>query len=182
MYDTQHRWWTLYDLPASALVSFQRGDQPELTFGYSSGNNRIGRLVMNQTVDLSATAITSRFRSGWGDYGSPLVKFIRETRVWGTGALVVTLYTDYHTAATTFGTVVLGATTTWPSAGTWGAWISGIGSVWPGGGQVTNALIRNTLRGQVYSTKLENSSALPSWSVHRVARHVKEGSSSFATR
>jgi hypothetical protein len=182
VYDTQHQWWSLYDLPASALISFQRSDQPELTFGYSTGNNRIGRLVANQTIDLTATTITSRFQSGWGDYGSPAVKFVRETRLWGTGAITVSFFTDYHTTPTSYGTVILGTTATWPSSGTWGAWIVGLGSVWPGGGQVATSLIRNVTRGQVFSTKLANSAALPSWSTHRVARHIKDGNSSFSMR
>jgi hypothetical protein len=182
VYDTQHQWWSLYDLPASALISFQRSDQPELTFGYSSGNNRIGRLVANQTVDLAATTITSRYQSGWGDYGTPTVKFVRETRMWGTGAMIVSFFTDYRNSPTTYGTVILGSNATWPSSGTWGAWIVGLGGVWPGGGQVATSLIRNTLRGTVFSTKMQNSTALPSWSTHRVARHVKDGNSSFSMR
>lgn len=182
VYDTQHQWWSLYDLPASALISFQRSDAPELTFGYSSGNNRIGRLVANQTVDLAATVITSRYQSGWGDYNSAAVKFVRETKMWGTGAMIVTFYTDYHTSATSSGTVILGANATWPSSGTWGTWIVGLGGTWPGGGQVSMSLIRNVLRGTIFSTKMQNSTAIPNWSVHRVARHVKDGNSSFTMR
>jgi hypothetical protein len=182
VYDTQHQWWSLYDLPASALISFQRSDQPEFTFGYASGNNRIGRLVASQTVDLTATVITSRYQSGWGDYGSPTVKFVRETRMWGTGAMIVNFYTDYRATPTNYGTIILGGSATWPTSGTWGAWIAGLGGVWPGGGQVATSLIRSTLRGIVFSTKMQNSTSLPSWSVHRVARHVKDGNSSFTMR
>lgn len=185
VYNTQHRWWTLWDLPASDLVSFQRGDQPELHFGYSSGNNRIGRLVANATVDLGATAITSRWQSGWGDYKSALLKTIRETRVWGTGAMLVSFFTDFHTTQTTSGTVVLGSTTsaTWPTSGTWGTWISGNGGVWPGsGGQVSTSLIRQAVRGFTLSTKLQNSSILPSWSLHRVSRHLRDGATPFSQR
>jgi hypothetical protein len=180
VYDTQHQWWSLYDLPASALISFQRSDQPELTFGYSGGNNRIGRLVANQNVDLVSTVITSRYQSGWGDYGTPSVKFIRENRVWGTGAVIVNFYVDYRTAVTNYGTMILGSSALWPSSGTWGTWITGLGGVWPGGGQVANGLIRNTVRGLVFSTKFQNSPSLPNWSVHRVAKHIKDGNSSFS--
>jgi hypothetical protein len=182
VYDTQHKWWSLYDLPASALISFQRADQPELHFGYASGNNRIGRLVANATTDLSGTTITSRWQSGWGDYNAPLVKTIRETRVWGTGAITVAFSTDFRKTAINTGTVILGSNATWPSSGTWGTWIAGLGGVWPGGGQVSTSLIRQAVRGNMFSTKFSNATALPSWTVHRVSRHLREGNEYFANR
>jgi len=182
VYDTQHKWWSLYDLPASALISFQRADQPELHFGYASGNNRIGRLVANGTTDLSGTTITSRWQSGWGDYDAPFVKIVRETRIWGTGAISVAFSTDFRRTPISTGTVILGSSATWPSSGTWGTWITGLGGVWPGGGQVSTSLVRQAVRGNMFSTKFSNSTSNPTWSVHRVARHLREGNQYFSNR
>jgi hypothetical protein len=180
VYDTQHKWWSLWDIPASALVSFQRADQPELHFGYSSGNNRIGRLNSSATNDLSGTTITSRWQSGWGDYGSPLLKTIRENRIWGTGTFFVYYYVNYGTSISSQ-SLTLGSTATWPTSGTWSTWISGLGGLWPGGNQINSSLARTTVRGTVFSTKFTNNGS-NSWSVHRVARHLRDGSTPFSMR
>jgi hypothetical protein len=37
VYDVQHQWWTVYDIPAAALTGFRRVDRDELHFGYSTG-------------------------------------------------------------------------------------------------------------------------------------------------
>ena len=43
VYDLGGRWWSLWGLNASAVISFRRGNQPELHFGFSSGNNEVVR-------------------------------------------------------------------------------------------------------------------------------------------
>jgi hypothetical protein len=180
VYDTQHKWWSLWDTPASALISFQRGDQPELHFGYASGNARIGRIGVALTNDLGATTITSRWRSGWGDYKSELLKVIRENRLWGTGAVTVNFSTDFNLLATTTNTATFSIPGTWPSAGTWSAWSASNGGVWPGGQQVTDVLARRAVKGKVFSTTFSNNAASATWTVHRVAKHVKEGNTPFS--
>jgi hypothetical protein len=181
VYDTTHKWWTLWDTPASALISFRRGDQPELHFGYATGNNRIGHINVGSVNDLNANTITSRWQSGWGDYKKALLKTIREHKIWGTGQLTMYLYVDYRGSVSTFGTLVLGGTSTWPTSGTWGAWISLNNGVWPGGGQPAEALVRTAIRGHVFSTSFSNSTAAP-WSIHRVAKHLRDGDTPFGMR
>ena len=80
VYDLGGRWWSLWGLNASAVISFRRGNQPELHFGFSSGNNEVGYVTAGQTDD-DGTAITSRWRSGWFDYNNPNVKTIRDETV-----------------------------------------------------------------------------------------------------
>jgi hypothetical protein len=181
VYDTQHKWWTLWDLPASAVISFQRGDQPELHFGYASGNKRVGHLNIASETDLSGTQIVSRWRSGWGDYKIALLKTIREHKLWGTGQSTMSMYVDFKTTPQTQGTLVLGSSATWPSSGTWGAWISDNDDVWPGGGQVSEGLVRTAIRGHQFSTEFSNSTSA-AWSLHRVAKHLRDGKTTFVMR
>lgn len=173
VFDTLHGWWTLYDLPASALASFRRSDQPELHFGYSSGNNRVASIRPSLTAD-NAAAITSRWRSGWFDYNDPTDKTIRETKVWGAGAVSVAFSTDFRATPDIAAVAIFGSRQTWPSSGTWGAWIALNNGVWPGAGQISDKLIRKAVAGTTFSTQFQNNTADTSWSIHRVVRHLRE--------
>jgi len=174
VYDTGHKWWSLYDLPASSLASFRRSDQFELHFGYSNGTKKITHLSTSSTTDQGAVTITSRWRSGWGDYGTSLNKTIRDTRLWGTGAATVSFSRDWLNTYSNSGTAFFGNTSaTWPSSGTWSAWITLQGGVWPGGGQVTDVLSRNGIQGITFSTQFSNNANSPTWSIHRVARTIR---------
>jgi hypothetical protein len=175
VYDTQHGWWTVYDIAASALAGFRRVDRRELHHGYSTGTKRIGHRAGGSTSDRGQ-AIASRWRSGWGDYGSSAEKTIRETRVWGSGAVRVSFSTDFNFTLKSALDAVLGLGTTWPSngAGTWNDWLTVNGGRWPGAGQVSDELVRYATRGITFSTQFANSPLSPAWSVHRVARHLRE--------
>jgi hypothetical protein len=174
VYDTQHQWWSVYDAPASALAAFRRTDSDELHFGYSTGPNRIGHLNRGSIQDRGGTTITSRWRSGWSDYGMPQQKTFRETKVWGSGAITVAFSTDFNEGQTANLSAVYGITTTWPTTGTWADWIALNGGVWPGGGQIDDRLVRRAVRGVVFSTQFSNNPTFPAWSVHRVVRHLRE--------
>lgn len=174
VYDIQHQWWSLYDLPASALVSFRRGDQPELHFGYATGSNKVGHLSIGATTDPASATITSRWRSGWGDYGSSQRKTIRETKVWGSGAVTVSFSTDFNESQLFNETALYGVTTTWPTSGTWAAWIAANNGLWPGGGQISDVLVRRAVQGTTFSTQFANNGAFATWSVHRVTRHLRD--------
>jgi hypothetical protein len=176
VFDTQHGWWTVYDIAASALTSFRRINRGELHHGYSVGPQRIGHRSMGATTDRGL-AITSRWRSGWGDYGSSSEKTIRESRVWGSGAVRVSFSTDFNLTLRSSGAdVVLGLGTTWPANGdgTWTDWLNLNGGRWPGSGQTSDELVRYATRGITFSTQFANCPSSPTWSVHRVARHLRE--------
>lgn len=173
VYDVQHDWWTVYDIPASALTPFRRVDRDELVFGYATGLNRIGRHTVGLRDDRG-TAITSRWRSGWGDYGIATKKTIRETKAWGSGAATVMFSADFNVALVSSVDAVFGLAGTWPVSGTWAAWIAGNQGLWPSGGQITDRLLRRAIRGTTFSTQFSNHPLSPDWSMHRVSRHLRE--------
>lgn len=164
----------MHDTPASALCAFRRVDQDELHFGYASGPNRIGHTSLGAVVDRGSAAIASRWRSGWSDYNIPAQKTFRETKVWGTGAAVVGFSTDFNEGQDSTDDALFGVTANWPLSGTWAAWIALNGGMWPGGGQVSNAEIRTATRGTFFSTQFSNHPSYSAWSVHRVAKHLRE--------
>jgi hypothetical protein len=173
VYDTQHEWWSLYDWPVSALTSFRFGEREDLHFGYATGPQRIGRQGVGVATDRGLP-IASRWRSGWSDYGSSQQRTLRETKVWGSGAVSVGFATDFNRTLRGDIDVRFGLTLNWPAIGTWDDWIALGNGVWPGGGQVSSAQVRYATRGTVFSTQFSNSPFAATWSVHRVARHLRE--------
>ena len=176
VYDTQHGWWSLMDVPASALASFRADVQPVVVHGYSSGPLRVGKQVPGAERDRGTQTIVSRWRSGWSDYGLPQQKTFRETKLWGSGAVIVSPSVDFERGTRGSLDVVLGLSSTWPmdGDGTWDDWIALNGGKWPGAGQISDALMRYAVRGTFFSTQFSNSPSSPSWSVHRVTRHMRE--------
>jgi hypothetical protein len=187
VYDTQHQWWSLYDLPAAALTSFRSGDRPEVHFAYAAPlPQRIGHQSLGAVTDRGS-AISSRWRSGWGDYGSTEVKTIRETKVWGTGAAIVSFSTDFYrnqrvALDTRFGAV--GSSWTYAAltlrAGTYAdlgfdfVTYADLTAKQALKSAVEDAMVRYATRAVVFSTQFSNSPGSPSWSVHRIARHLRE--------
>jgi hypothetical protein len=174
MFDTQHQWWTVYDIAASALAPFRRVDSDELHHGFAAGANRVGHLNRGSVVDRTNTPITSRWRSGWSDYDIPQQKTVRETKVWGSGAATVSFSTDFNGAQTDSRNALFGVSATWPTTGTWGDWIAANGGLWPGGGQIADVMIRRAVRGTVFATQIANSPSFGTWSLHRVLRNMRE--------
>lgn len=186
VYDTQHGWWTVYDIAASALTSFRRADRGELHHGYSTGPQRVGRRNYGSTADRGAP-ITSRWRSGWSDQGSSQVKTMRETKVWGAGAALVSFAVDFnrdplvgrHAHFT-----ALGSAWTYAQLSARSGMYADLGGVYltytdlaanqsqhP---TVADVLVRYATRGTVFSVQFANDPDAPAWSVHRYARHLRE--------
>ncbi len=168
VYDPQYDWWTLYDLPASCFASFRISSQAELVFGWASGTNDVIRHASNYTND-AGVAISSRWRSGWFDYGDPSVKTIRESKGWGSGKFQIATSVDFQSGT---GTLV-NVDATDPTATQWG------GSTWGGGSWDTPHglnpfMVRRAVRGTVFSTSFVNSTLDQSWSVNRFAHHLRE--------
>ena len=186
VYDTQHDWWSIYDIAASALASFRRQARSEVHHGYSTGPQRIGHREYGSTNDRGAT-IVSRWREGWLDYGTSIVKSVRETRLWGAGAAVVSLSTDFRPTQrfavdTLFGPT--GAAWTYAQLTARGGTYTNLKADYTtyaalaantaNTGTVEDALVRKAVRGYVFSTQLSNSPQKPSWALHRIARHLRE--------
>jgi hypothetical protein len=188
VYDTQHNWWSLYDVPASALAMFRSGSLPELHFGYAGPTlpARVGHLVLGATNDRGAV-ISSRWRSGWSDYGTTEVKTIRESKLWGTGNVVVSFSTDFYRNFRTATDARFG-----PAGSSWtygeltarGGLYSTLASDFTTYAALTakttatsiieDAMVRVAMRGMVFSTQFANSPNSPSWALHRVSRHLRE--------
>ena len=81
--------WTLYDIFAAAMVPFAPSTTgEELMFAYAATANHVGRhRSLTPFTDDDGAAITSRYRSGFQDFGVYAEKRIRETEVWGTGTV-----------------------------------------------------------------------------------------------
>lgn len=186
VYDGQHQWWTLHDLPVAAMVNFRSGSRGEMHFGYSTGPNRVGHRVLGSTTDRGA-AITSRWRSGWADYDSTQVKTVRETRLWGTGAVLVGFSTDYHRGQRaqldvrfaptgnewTYAALTLRGGTYADLSNTYSTYAALTGNT-PLAAVIEREMVRYAVRGIVFSTRFTNNPAASTWSMHRVARHLRE--------
>lgn len=175
VFDISRKWWSLWDISAAALISFRRSDQPELHFGYAAGAKRVGHINSGTTLDNGA-AITSRWRSGWIDYGQPSNKTIRETKIWGSGYLTAKFSKDFERSPVqTVGVALAGSSDTWGDGTGTDTWGDGTGAdLWGGGGQISSALVRKAVRGTVFSTEFTNNAGAATWSVHRVGRHLRE--------
>ncbi len=175
VYDPEHNWWSMYSIPASSLTPFRAGSQDELVFSYATGTLDIGRHSSAYGND-DGVAITSRWRSGWYDYQDTRVKTIRETKLWGQGNLVVSLYSDFSDIASSTVIDIAGTTDTWGGGAgpdTWGGGASS-SDLWSGATSLRPALARKSQRGTVFSTKLENTVLDKSWAIHRLAHHIRE--------
>jgi hypothetical protein len=186
VYDVGHQWWTVYDIAASALAGFRRADRNELHHGYATGPPRVGHRSYGADLDRGAPMV-SRWRSGWTDYGASQQTTVRETRVWGSGAVNVDFSVDFFRDARGSQQALFGARgSSWTydrltqrggtyaqltNAYTTYATLATNTSLAP---TVEQSLIRYAVRGTVFSTQFANNPAEKSWSVHRVARHVRE--------
>lgn len=174
VYDLQRQWWSLYDLPAAALMPFRSGDTAELHFAYSTGANKVGKLTFGQPDD-DGTAISSFWRSGWWDLGHPTEKRIPRVEYWGDGACRVDVSKNFEQTFRS-GTSVVFANDgdTWgdgTGSDTWGDGTNPL-DTWRGGAQITRQLVTNAINATVVSVKFTADPASSSWSVHRASRHL----------
>lgn len=91
IWDARHDRWTYWDAPISddAVAFLPAGD---LLAARQTGH--IVKFSLNDTTD-AGTAIASHYRSGFADLGSAEEKTIRETKLWGTGAIDFRWSADY---------------------------------------------------------------------------------------
>lgn len=105
VYDPHTGIWTLWDLTVHSLTTIRvSSGQEEIWFGTPGA--LVNRFGSAYTTD-NGTAITSRYRSGFSDLGTPDRKRIHSWRVQGTGAPTLKVATDFG-ALDTGATVTLG--------------------------------------------------------------------------
>ena len=169
VFDPTYGWWSLWDTPAACGASFRRSSTPELVFADTT-NKHVYYMNSSQTSD-DGTAITSRWRSGWMDFGISDRKRVREWKVWGltdtSSALGIGVAVDFDAGTGSLYTLDLSD----PSVDTWG------GTTW-GGGEwaVARALVpeihRKSAAGTTFSVTFQNSTLNSGWAVHRVTAHI----------
>jgi hypothetical protein len=174
VYDPRLNWWSLYDFPASCLASFRISSRPELVFGRSSTSNDIRRHNSTYTND-AGSAITSRWTSGWTDFGSLSRKVVREQKLWGSGRVSFGVAPDYQTGGSTDLVDLTNPAaqgSTFAGTGTFAG--DGFFADSPPG--LTPAVHRVAVRGTVFSTTLSNSLLNQAWSVDRLQYHLRPAS------
>lgn len=163
VYDPEHGWWSLWDIPASCFASFRVSSDPELVFGYATGSKYVGRQNATYTND-DGTAITSRWRSGWFDFGVPDQKRVRGQKVWGTGSCFLAVSTDFEV---TTGSQPTALDMLDHTQDTWGGTTWG-GGLWSTPRGLTPVPVRFTTRGTVFSTSFSNAVLDQAWTAHRL--------------
>ena len=184
VFDPRYGWWTLWDLPAAALTGFRVGNSEDLCFAYASGTNHIARVSSLYTND-DAAAITSRWKSGWTDYDSPVIKAVRESKLWGRGQIQVGIAKDFTDPRSYDSVNFDSGLDTWGDGLGSDTWKDGSNSsdTWgPTGGAIRPKLVRSAIRGTVFSTELKNSTLNQTWRVHRYANHLREQRKPSMTR
>lgn len=172
VYDIKHGWWSLFDIPAAALVSFRVGDQPELVFAYASGLKHVGRHSSAYTTDDGAT-ITSHWQGGWFDLGSPDVKRVPECKLWGAGKVSYGLAADFQVADFSALADFAAGVDTWSDGTGTDTWADGAdpNDPWGAGGVLFTTKVRRAQRGTVFSLRLDNYDATP-WTLARATHQL----------
>lgn len=148
VYDIVNRWWSALDIAATAMLPYSAADRTELAF-VLEGSAVVHRFGAAYTTD-NGSAITSRYRTGFADLGTPgAEKIMREVLLDGTGNVGVSVMTNDSAAVTTAATVALG---TAPA--------------------VANNRRRSTQRGRNFSVQFGSVSG-GAWSLHRAVGHFR---------
>jgi hypothetical protein len=128
--------WSLWDVAGYSPLA-ATGERA-LVFAYAAGAKQIGKFDLFSQATDAGTAIVSRYRSGFGDLGSPGVeKTVRETELTGIGspsfawsrdfgsldtAVAVTLGTSPATARGRHRVAKRGSVLSWQVSAASGAW------------------------------------------------------------
>lgn len=179
VYSPTEGWWTLFDLPVAAMTSFRPSSDEELLFAYASGGKNIGRYQEGSgkladalsTSGTGGTAISSRWRQGWVDYGSQDSKTIRQTKLWGEGQAMFGLARDYKLAAGRYDPIMLSASTahTWDGGSTWDD-----GSTWGPTVSTQPWLMSQAASGSVLALLIKNQVLNATWALHRCEHGFRE--------
>jgi hypothetical protein len=96
VYDRLTATWSAWDFPATALCAFKQNasDLREALVAGKSTANLVARFDNTLTTD-SGSAIVSRYRLPFEDYGSPRRKRLRETIIEGSGSPTVQWSRDW---------------------------------------------------------------------------------------
>lgn len=177
VYDPYNKWWSLYNIPAGPMVNFRPADNPELVFGYSTGEKHLGRHVQGSyTADdmeiggTGGTAISARWRSGWFNYGTASVKTIRELKLAGYGIVDIGISRDYRQLPPWTATRELSPASSLYNTGV----LYDGGALYGPSTQIQPKAVRRAVRGETFSIILTNSTMNRGFKVNRLTTHVRE--------
>jgi hypothetical protein len=169
VYDTRYQWWTLWDIPASALLAFDiPSGGSNFLFGYAAGDKDVGQYTGTATSD-DGVAITSRWQSGWFDLGQRAVKTVRQTRVTGDGIVSMGNAVDYSTTPQ----IALRSLDFSVDQPLWDV-IVWDEDEWGPVASFQHEYNRDATRGVMFSVMLQNSTLNQDWGVHKVDQYVRE--------
>lgn len=166
VYDYDDGWWSLWDTPATCFAEFRPSSRDEMVFG-SSAANTVHRHYGGLTADDS-TAISSRWRSGFYDFGLPENKTVRQTKLWGSGKLFYGLSHDYTSAGGPFDAVDFTSADqiNW-NAENWNT------QTWENPTALFVRVSRRSSRGTVFSLMFQNEILNQPWAIHRAEPHLR---------
>lgn len=167
VYDTEKKWWSLYDFAASSFGLFKVSNDTELVFTRATTSNQVIRHNASYTNDLGS-AISARWRSGWTDFGVNSTKVIRESKVWGAGKCYFAQTADYDSSVGVSQAVDFqqAALTTWDGS-TWG------GGLWEYPVALVQRMVRLASRGTVFSMVFTNSELNKTFQISRIQHHLR---------
>lgn len=181
VHDTEHEWWSLWDIPAAAITSFKIGDPSEVVFAAPAGDNHVYRHSDSYTADgmsttgTGGTAITARWRSGWFDLNDRNVKRIRQTKIWGYGSFTFSISKDFEDVGSNPVAVsISGAADTWGDGTGTDLWGDGSSSsdLWGPTTAIDPWLVRESIRGTTFSILVTNTTINTPMGIYRLDNHV----------
>jgi hypothetical protein len=182
VYSPLDGWWTLYDIAVGAMTSFRPATREELMFAYASGLKHVGRYFEGSelaaddmtTGGTGGSAITSRWRQGWVDYGTQESKTIRQTKLWGAGTAQFGLAVDFAINPLRWDTITLSAANDlWGDGTGTDLWGDGAGTdLWGPSGTTRPWLMSMAAPGTNHSLMIR--SAGSTWAIHRLAHGIRE--------
>ena len=158
VYDTEAGWFSLYNFPAKYIHAFDGS----VWFGDAALFEH-----KNSYTDDDGTAITARWRSGWLDFGSPDVKALRASKMWGRGEIATSVATDFEATSGPSIPISFSLDAIAPqwNTSTWG------GTTWATEGELRPEQRRRAERGTTFSFTI---SGLAPWAFHRVTHQIRQ--------
>lgn len=160
VFDKAQAWFSVYNLPAKYLLSFDGS----IYFGDTFLAEHNG-----DYLDDDGGEIFARWRSGWDDFGSPDVKVLRASKAWGSGLVTASISRDFSAGQSASETLNFGggikSLPQWNTS-TWG------GTEWAGGSnRLEPEQRRQAVRGTTFSTTISGSG---SWALHRMTHQIRQ--------
>jgi len=159
VHDSEAGWFTIYNFPARYIHALDGS----VWFGNAALYEH-----SDSYLDDDGTAITARWRSGWLDFGSPDVKALRGSKMWGRGEVATSVATDFEA---TSGPAIPISFSLDLIAPQWNSTLDWGDSTWANEGELRPEQRRRAERGTTFSFTV---SGLAPWAFHRVTHQIRQ--------